>query len=147
MIRNTFINFNLINSQMYLSLLDKKNDNKQIHRKNNRTNSFYSLYNNRLNGLCKKFNNENSINYINNNLISENISKNKTKKENNKKNLNCKIISDYKENKKINIFNKLNKQNKIHINKYINDNSLNIAKNEHFNTEGILHLKLGDEKK
>ena len=145
-IRNTFINFNLVDTGLFLSSLDNKKKNKFA--KICQTSSVYSLNNNRLNGLCKKFQNVN-------NSYSITIDK----KDNN--NLKDKKISGYKENENIK---RTNKENKIHIkfnsmkfgkinsiekqNDYrnnkiddiisniINGNNLKYFKNEHFLTEG-----------
>jgi hypothetical protein len=68
-IRNTVINFNMIDSGLILASLNKKKDIKKRNNTIEQNNSVNRINNNHLSGLCSKFNNSNNIS-INNNLMS-----------------------------------------------------------------------------
>ena len=111
----------MIDTGIFLDYIDQ---NKEIKKRNNKiikTSPISHLNNNRLYGLCSKFNNANNSYSINNNLVIGNI--------NNINNINYKTINDsshsnydlnnnnkvfgYKENIKIKQFKKINNQNKV----------------------------------
>ena len=74
-IRNTVINFNMIETGLFFSSMEKKLQNKKrnINKNINQNNSINRLYNNRLFGLCNKYSNDNNNISINNNIVNENI--------------------------------------------------------------------------
>ena len=65
-IRNTVINFNMIDSGLILASLNKKKDIKKRNNTIEQNNSVNRINNNHLSGLCSKFNNSNNLS-INNN--------------------------------------------------------------------------------
>ena len=75
-IRNTVINFNMIDSRLLLASLKRKKNGKKISNDMVSNVSANKLQNNHLFGLCNKFNSNISLNNNNNQLIS-NINNNK----------------------------------------------------------------------
>ena len=120
-IRNTVINFNMIDSGLILASLNRKKDTKKRNTTIGQNNSVNKLQNNHLYGLCSKFNN-NLMSNINNSNIHGDVSiKTKTINVNSNNNLqfNSKKMENYMKNiKKIsNINNKkyLNNHDKMHM--------------------------------
>ena len=117
-IRNTVINFNMIDSGLILASLNKKKDIKKRNNTIEQNNSVNRINNNHLSGLCSKFNNSNNIS-INNNLIS---------------NINHSSINDFNiKTKTINA----NSNNNMYIN---NKKILGYAENINKNYRKIIHI-------
>ena len=117
-IRNTVINFNMIDSGLILASLNKKKDIKKRNNTIEQNNSVNRINNNHLSGLCSKFNNSNNLS-INNNLIS---------------NVNHSSINDFNiKTKTINA----NSNNNIYIN---NKKILGYAENINKNYRKIIHI-------
>ena len=116
-IRNTVINFNMIDTGIFMSSFDQKKEIKKRNNKIMKTSPMTHLNNNRLYGLCSKYNNNNNnpnnTSYsINNNLIIGNISNTnyKTINDNSNYDLYNKKIFGYKDNIKVKNYKKINKQ-------------------------------------
>ena len=117
-IRNTVINFNMIDSGLILASLNKKKDIKKRNNTIEQNNSVNRINNNHLSGLCSKFNNSNNVS-INNNLIS---------------NINHSSINDFNiKTKTINA----NSNNNMYIN---NKKILGYAENINKNYRKIIHI-------
>ena len=119
-IRNTVINFNMIDSGLILDSIKRKKKEKKYYNSNNnylQNNSANKLQNNHLFGLCNKFNNNISLNnnlllkndYIlkktktlNNNIVGKKIFKYGTKINNNKLNNKKLTINNEKNHAKYN---------------------------------------------
>ena len=117
-IRNTVINFNMIDSGLILASLNKKKDIKKRNNTIEQNNSVNRINNNHLSGLCSKFNNSNNIS-INNNLMS---------------NINHSSINDF--NIKAKTIN-TNSNNNLYIN---NKRILGYAENINKNYRKIIHI-------
>ena len=119
-IRNTVINFNMIDSGLFLASLNRKKDSKKKSTIMNQNNSVNRLQNNHLYGVCNKFNN-NLVPNINNNLHGDISIKTKTINVNSNNNLhyNGKKVENYMKNyKKIKSINNkkfINNYDKIHM--------------------------------
>jgi len=117
-IRNTVINFNMIDSGLILASLNKKKDIKKRNNTIEQNNSVNRINNNHLSGLCSKFNNSNNLS-INNNLIS---------------NINHSSINDFNvKTKTINA----NSNNNMYLN---NKKILGYAENISKNYRKIIHI-------
>ena len=120
-IRNTVINFNMIDSGLILASLNRKKDTKKRTTTIGQNNSVNKLQNNHLYGLCSKFNNNLMPNINNSNIHGDVSIKTKTINVNSNNNLqfNGKKMENYMKNiKKIsNINNKkyLNNHDKMHM--------------------------------
>jgi serine/threonine protein kinase len=116
-IRNTVINFNMIDSGLILASLNKKKDVKKRNNTIEQNNSVNRINNNHLSGLCSKFNSNNIS--INNNIIS---------------NINHSSINDFNLKTKTIIANSNN-------NMYINNKKiLGYAENINKNYRKIIHI-------
>ena len=116
-IRNTVINFNMIDSGLILASLNKKKDVKKRNNTIEQNNSVNRINNNHLSGLCSKFNSNNIS--INNNIIS---------------NINNSSINDFNLKTKTIIANSNN-------NMYINNKKiLGYAENINKNYRKIIHI-------
>ena len=125
-IRNTVINFNMIDSGFILESLNRKKDIKKKSNIIGPNNSVNRIQNNHLYGLCNKFNSNNLIPNINNNMQGGISIKTKTINVNNhnnlhfnsKKMLNCGEKYNMKKNKKISNIRTtkfINNHDKIHM--------------------------------
>ena len=151
-IRNTVINFNMIETGLFFPSMEKKLQVKKrnINKKINQTNSINRLYNNRLFGLCNKYSNDNNNNIsINNNIVNENIngSLNYINNKNIKDNFQLKTINMNSPNNDLNfkkIFDYKDNNNNKSI-KIINNNNQNINKKISLNKDKC-HMKYNSMK-
>ena len=119
-IRNTVINFNMIDSGLILSSLNRKKEGKKKINTIGQNNSLNRLHNNHLYGLCNKFNSSLIPNINNSNIHGDISIKNKTINVNNNNNLhfNERKISNYGDKYIINFKKTSNLNNKQTMSNY-----------------------------
>ena len=124
-IRNTVINFNMIDSGLILSSLNRKKEGKKKISTIGQNNSLNRLHNNHLYGLCNKFNSSLIPNINNSNIHGDISIKNKTINVNNNNNLNFnerkisiygeKYILNFKKTSNLNKKQTMNNYDKFHM--------------------------------